>query len=218
MLKIKVLAMVMAGLRLIETYTKLEVVERLASLNTKAPGYDTSLIDHLPTVADQTRYKTLLRTQTGGTASILYEKSSYGVGRLYAKGTAFTYQSLPKVVRRLLLSGTGTMSLDIVNCQPTLLMGLVAKWGYSGRVTAVTQAYPSVMRYVKERQACLDDAAASYGVSREKVKGLFIRMTFGGCPLAWAVENGLTSAPTHFVTRFHTEKPASKYKRSCRYE
>lgn len=123
---------------------------------------------------------------------IVYKQAEYAVGRLFANRNG--YQYIKKNIRRLLCDGKVT-SVDISNCQPTLLDQLVKKYAHYSCET--------INKYVMNREKILEDVSKVYNVPKSQSKDLFIRLINGGSYEKWFDDNHLVNArPTEFVYKF----------------
>lgn len=92
-------------------------------------------------------------------------------GRLYAEAGAPHIVVMPRVVRALLLKGTGLVDLDIVNCGPSLLQSLAHGHGI---------ATPVLDSYINNRDGWILSLQHHTGESRDDIKTALLALMNGG--------------------------------------
>jgi len=180
---------------LTETYHNFDIIKTLCKVDTSHPEYDAT---NMMWKTEQAKCLAILKRATKiRTNKVNYKQAPYGVGRLWAKPYDASLQSMYKRIRRLVLNGQVT-SVDVSNCEPTLLHELLGKYAH--------QNVPPLNKYVKNRESILQEVVKEYGVPKHKAKDLFISMTNGGGYKKWFKDNKLENAkPSTFIYTFHKE-------------
>jgi hypothetical protein len=126
-----------------------------------------------------------LARSLGGYLPVQYYQDSIqeGFGRMKAMvmvdGTnAVPFMRMQREVRGH-LAYKSYWDVDMVNCQPTLLLQ---------RLEVMDIPAPLLQRYVQNREDCIKEVQVATGASRDQVKNLFIRLVFLGSPETWLAE------------------------------
>ena len=112
---------------------------------------------------------------------------------MYARGSV-GLQCIRREIRHTLTAGLYN-DIDIENCQPTLLLQILALNGIE---------FKALSQYVCNRDGYLEYVQEEYTVKREDAKNLFIILMYGGSFDTWKQENNLPDdvQPFKFLIRF----------------
>jgi len=185
-----------------EYYYNIDPLNLLLQVDTTHPDYDE---ENMMWSAEQMKIQNLMKKwKYDGKANAYYNNVDYKVkdyckitlGRMYPDNVKGSYQNMFNTLRRLVIDGN-LYSLDIENAHPTLLEQCCAKVGYISIPLNI---------YNKNRKKVIVELMEHYKTSRDNIKNLFVRMSFGGTPDAWATDFKIKNvAHHHSITEFHKE-------------
>lgn len=187
--------------------------EKAVRLRTYLDEVESAYVDQHPTHPDwrlrHCEYQPKLPT-TGKVKARLFPTKSTPKSSVADSGgrpRTLSIQGMPREVRSFILS-FGLYDFDIENCQPQTLLQMltqpsVMRWKVEERPEGVpddvSASFPTLHRWCNDRQSVIREVADFHslpldsqtyaGFRKDAVKGLVIRLIFGGSYRAWREEN-----------------------------
>ena len=138
------------------------------------------------------KYKALFKNDI---ATITYYITCSGYARVYAN-KSLSLGSIRKEVRHTLAKDR-YVDIDIENCHPVILQQICNK-------NDIECKY--LTKYVKDREALLQDVITRYNVTRDDAKSLFIALMYGGKFEYWSTRLNIKDVlPCKFIKCFAEE-------------
>ena len=105
------------------------------------------------------------------------------IGRVYTKNNKVSLGTLYRRVRHTLCKNN-YVDVDIVNCQPTILYGVLSNNNIESKF---------LNDYINNRDKILKEVMENYSCSRDTAKDIIIALINGGSKKAWMEKNNLTN-------------------------
>jgi len=161
-----------SSITLTETYHNINVLKSLSQVDTDHADYNTNIL--MPKEC-QTQVKKMLEdAKNTNKNKVQYKIKEYFLGRFWADKSCF--QNVSKRIMRLTMGENNYISVDIINCQPSLLEQECLK--YNIPCDTITQ-------YNADRQQYWDMLGYAYDITQKDAKQLFCALTFGGSFKNW---------------------------------
>jgi len=107
-------------------------------------------------------------------------RAKHGWGRAYPAGN-LSIATMERFARNTVIDDV-YYDFDIKCAQPTMCLNVCDDEGYLKKV-------PTIAKYVRNRDAVLDDGMAKYGKTRDEVKGVYNKVMNGGKIAEWYADN-----------------------------
>lgn len=141
------------------------------------------------------QYRSVL--DKNGSCTVKYRQADYGKGRVYAL-EKLSLQKFPRQIRHTLAKDI-YYDIDIKNCNPTLLLQICQKKGWTCN---------KLKDYVENREDKLNDLMHQFHTTKDIAKDLFLRLMNGGSWRKWIEDNSLrcdNQNPPPYIQEFNQE-------------